>query len=258
MQCDGQRASSLARRLLAGTALATAVPLVPGEVSAQQGSTVRGAGKLDIAITGFARFPWAGGDVAEKLGGRDSSSDFRTDTEVHIVARGEDAATGLRYGATIAFEADTDRTDDTAETRTSWWARSTSSASATSTAPPTPRGSLASRSRSARAASTARQSTPASWWVPPTAPQPPRSSPEILGSTASSSASYTPDADSNGDDLAPTDVDGFEDRTEAGLICTGELGGEGIRSGVVGGRAETNFENGDDGVVGVVRLGVDF
>jgi outer membrane protein OmpU len=42
--------------------------------------------------------------------------DFSNDTEVHILARGKDEKSGTEYGATIEFEADTNRTDNTDET----------------------------------------------------------------------------------------------------------------------------------------------
>ncbi len=42
--------------------------------------------------------------------------DFRNDTEVHVVARGKSEETGLEYGATIEFEADTNNTANTDET----------------------------------------------------------------------------------------------------------------------------------------------
>ena len=42
--------------------------------------------------------------------------DFRNDTEVHVVARGKSEETGLEYGGTIEFEADTNSTDNTDET----------------------------------------------------------------------------------------------------------------------------------------------
>ena len=42
--------------------------------------------------------------------------DFRNDTEVHVIARGKSEETGLEYGATIEFEADTNNTLNTDET----------------------------------------------------------------------------------------------------------------------------------------------
>ena len=51
----------------------------------------------------------AGPDLARGL-------DFRNDTEVHVIARGKSEQTGLEYGATIEFEADTNTTLNTDET----------------------------------------------------------------------------------------------------------------------------------------------
>ena len=42
--------------------------------------------------------------------------DFRNDTEVHVIARGKSEESGLEYGATIEFEADTNNTLNTDET----------------------------------------------------------------------------------------------------------------------------------------------
>ena len=42
--------------------------------------------------------------------------DFRNDTEVHVIARGKSEESGLEYGATIEFEADTNNTYNTDET----------------------------------------------------------------------------------------------------------------------------------------------
>ena len=42
--------------------------------------------------------------------------DFRNDTEVHVIARGKSEESGLEYGATIEFEADTNNTSNTDET----------------------------------------------------------------------------------------------------------------------------------------------
>ncbi len=102
------RAPALRAALLAATGL-----VAGGAAHAQGTPEVRAGGKLDVTVTGFAGFLWAVGDVKEKFGGQESSSDFRNETEVHIVARGRDDNTGLEYGATIEFEADTNRTDNT-------------------------------------------------------------------------------------------------------------------------------------------------
>ena len=42
--------------------------------------------------------------------------DFRNDTEVHVIARGKSEESGLEYGATIEFEADTNNDLNTDET----------------------------------------------------------------------------------------------------------------------------------------------
>ena len=42
--------------------------------------------------------------------------DFRNDSEVHVLARAKSEETGLEYGATVEFEADTNQTLNTDET----------------------------------------------------------------------------------------------------------------------------------------------
>ena len=75
-------------------------------------------GALNLEITGFARFEAFGGEQDDRA--LDSSLsrglDFRNDTEVHVIARGKSEETGLEYGATIEFEADTNTTTNTDET----------------------------------------------------------------------------------------------------------------------------------------------
>src|SRR3712207_5548857 len=82
--------------------------------SASAAETLPGAA-LDLTITGFARFLAAYGNLQTKFDDR-SSFDFRNDTEVHVVAQGVHDATGVEYGGTIEFEADTNREDNTDET----------------------------------------------------------------------------------------------------------------------------------------------
>jgi predicted porin len=41
--------------------------------------------------------------------------DFSNDTEVHVILRGKHDASGIEYGGTVEFEADTNRTDNTDE-----------------------------------------------------------------------------------------------------------------------------------------------
>ena len=85
-----------------------------------------------------------GGDINEaRLGGGEDGPnfsdelDFSNDTEVHVTLRATSEQTGLEYGASVEFETDTNRTDNTDETfvfvRGGW----ASCASATRTARPT-------------------------------------------------------------------------------------------------------------------------
>ncbi|HMR31800.1 MAG TPA: porin [Geminicoccus sp.] len=105
------------RTLLGTTALVGAGLLVaaPAPVSA---ATVSPGGALDLTLTGFARFRAHGGDLDNArldrtIGG---GLDFSNDTEVHVVARGRHDATGIEYGGTIEFEADTNSSLNTDET----------------------------------------------------------------------------------------------------------------------------------------------
>lgn len=101
------------RLLLASTALSGLVaipPLTAAEIAA--------GGALDITLSGFARFLVNGGDTDQFLLDDELSSevDFLNDTEVHVNLRGTDESTGIQYGATIEFEADTNATSNTDET----------------------------------------------------------------------------------------------------------------------------------------------
>ncbi len=71
---------------------------------------------LDVTVSGFSRFLAAFGNLDDQSGTADARSFyFRNDTEVHVKARGTDDATGMRYGATVEFEADTNATANTDE-----------------------------------------------------------------------------------------------------------------------------------------------
>ena len=107
---------SLRGTLLATTAFvgASVVSLAASAYAAE----VTPGGALDLTITGFARFEAFGGEQ-DDLQLDDTLSrglDFRNDTEVHVLARAKDEQTGLEYGATIEFEADTNNTANTDET----------------------------------------------------------------------------------------------------------------------------------------------
>jgi outer membrane protein OmpU len=89
--------------------------MVPSQASAQ---TVVPGGALDLTLTGFARFRAHGGDLdAARLDNTVANGlDFSNDTEVHVVMRGTHDASGIEYGGTVEFEADTQRTENTDET----------------------------------------------------------------------------------------------------------------------------------------------
>ncbi len=103
--------------LLGTTALVGAglAATVPSPVSA---ATVSPGGALDLTLTGFMGFRAHGGDLSNARLNKNIADglDFSNDTEVHVVARGRHDATGIEYGATVEFEADTNRTDNTDET----------------------------------------------------------------------------------------------------------------------------------------------
>jgi len=112
------------RHLILGTTalvgagvLATAVASPAAAQQEAQGE-VTAAGYPDIEIEGFARFRAHGGELDDQQGSPENSRelDFSNDTEVHINASAVSEQTGLEYGATIEFEADTSRTDNTDET----------------------------------------------------------------------------------------------------------------------------------------------
>ena len=98
---------------LAGVAMlgsASAVPAAAAEV--------KPGGALDVTITGFLRAEAGGGeqDSISRDPDKARGLDFRNDTEVHVLARGKSEQTGLEYGATVEFEADTNHSLNTDET----------------------------------------------------------------------------------------------------------------------------------------------
>ena len=90
--------------------VAASVPAAAAEVSP--------GGALDLTLTGFLRAEFGGGEYDDSQ--LDNSFarglDFRNDSEVHVLARGKDEQTGLEYGATVEFEADTNSRCNTDET----------------------------------------------------------------------------------------------------------------------------------------------
>lgn len=117
----GRRRSGVSSPLLSGTALAsTVLAAVLGGIAvppaaAQTAPSSKPGGKLDLTLTGFAKFYWSLGDQKERQGGQQSSNDFRNDTEVHVKAQARDEATGVVYGAVIEFEADTNKNSNADE-----------------------------------------------------------------------------------------------------------------------------------------------
>jgi predicted porin len=108
----------LTKLFLGTTALLSAGVLAVGVSRPAASAEVLPGGALDITITGFARFLASGGDISDaRLDNTFSDDlDFSNDTEVHVLARGKHETTGIEYGATVEFEADTNRTDNTDET----------------------------------------------------------------------------------------------------------------------------------------------
>ncbi|MCX8100424.1 MAG: porin [Geminicoccaceae bacterium] len=224
------------KKILLGTSalLGAGMIAAASPALAQQGPQVGPGGKLDISVTGFARFLWVVGDVKERFGGQQSSSDFRNDTEVHIVARGRDESTGIRYGATIEFEADTNRNDNTDET----WiivggtfgefrfgdedgASDQMKLGAFTLAAGT--GGIDGTVDLPRlvAGVNTGDATKIIYFTP-----------RIAGFQLG--VSYTPNASSGGDNLAVTNVDAAKDVFEGGLNYVGNFGDVGIKVGVIG------------------------
>jgi hypothetical protein len=102
--------------LLGSTALVGA--LVMGAPQQANAAAVLPGGALDVTVSGFIYFRAHGGDLdSARLDPSVSRDlDFSNDTEVHIIARGTHDATGIEYGGTVEFEADTNRLDNTDET----------------------------------------------------------------------------------------------------------------------------------------------
>ena len=109
---------SMRKLLLGTTALVGASVLGVATPDVARAAEVLPGGALDVTISGFARFLATGGDLDNQRNNDTTSTglDFRNDTEVHVILRGKHDATGMEYGGTVEFEADTNRTDNTDET----------------------------------------------------------------------------------------------------------------------------------------------
>jgi predicted porin len=107
------------RKILLGTTAVLGAGLMTAAVPTAAGAAeVNAGGYPDLTLTGFARFRAHGGqlDDARLDNSFSRELDFSNDTEVHVVMRAKDERTGIEYGGTIEFEADTNRTDNTDET----------------------------------------------------------------------------------------------------------------------------------------------
>lgn len=93
-----------------GCAILSAVAAGPAAAAA-----IRPGGALDLTVSGFAAFQAHGGALDDQRQDASLSTglDVSTDTELHLTLRGEDAASGLQYGATVELEADTDAVENT-------------------------------------------------------------------------------------------------------------------------------------------------
>jgi len=105
-------------KLLLGTTALVGAGAMMSIPSAANAAAVLPGGALDVTVSGFVYFRAHGGDLdSARINPAVSRElDFSNDTEVHIIARGTHDATGIEYGGTVEFEADTDRVDNTDET----------------------------------------------------------------------------------------------------------------------------------------------
>ena len=107
------------RKILLGTSAVVGAAMLtvgaPGRCRCCRGQP---GGALDLTLTGFLRAEFGGGEYDDSQ--LDNSFarglDFRNDSEVHVLARGKSEETGLEYGATVEFEADTNQSLNTDET----------------------------------------------------------------------------------------------------------------------------------------------
>jgi outer membrane protein OmpU len=108
------------KHLLRTSAALTASMLITVDAAAPAiAAEVLPGGYPDLTITGFARFLAHGGqlDDARQENEFSRSLDFSNDTEFHVLARARSEETGLEYGGTIEFAADT---NEILNTEVSW------------------------------------------------------------------------------------------------------------------------------------------
>lgn len=98
------------------TVAATAAALAVAATAAVA-AEVRPGGALDVTISGFVAFQAHGGALDDQRQEADLSTglDFSNDTEVHVLVRGRHDVTGVEYGGTVEFDADTNNAENTAK-----------------------------------------------------------------------------------------------------------------------------------------------
>ncbi len=246
--------------LLGTTAIVGAGLLQVATPDLAAAAEVKPGGALDVSISGFARFRAHGGDVddARLNSALSKDLDFSNDTEVHVILRGKHDASGIEYGGTVEFEADTNRTDNTDE---SWiFLRGgfgefrfgdedgpvdNSAIGAYTIAAGT--GGLDGSIVDVFAANVIKptnssDATKIRYYTP-----------SFGGFQVG--VSYTPQqftvgsGANNGDLLAPTNVEA-QNFVEGAVVYDGEFGGFGIQASVVGGIAEVADESDDSGLGG--------
>lgn len=225
----------LSKVLLGSTAL-----LGVGAIAA---TDVFAAAHSSVNVEGFVRFEVNGGDTDEKFGDDTENFDFQTDSEVHVNYRTTDEESGIRYGATVEFETDTNQTINTDEV---WMffsggfgevrlgdedgATDNSKVGGFTVAAGTGgidgEGNVGS---SAIAIANSGDNTKVRYYTP-----------TIAGFSAG--VSYTPNDGSGGSDRA-ADID-RQDFVEGALVYTGSFGGLDIKGSLIGGFA--SGENGND------------
>ncbi|MCB1970311.1 MAG: porin [Geminicoccaceae bacterium] len=218
------------------------------------------AGDLDVGISGFIKTLAAFGELDNESGVDKSHSHyFRNDTEVHVKANSTDDETGLKYGMTVEFEADTSSSLNSDET---WMyisggfgelrfgdedgASDNMKITAGSIAAGTGGIDGAGEVVSTRLAlSNSSDATKVIYY-----------SPVVSGFQVG--VSYTPDAGHNGATENPT-TDGandYQDMVEAGATYMGSFGGLDLKGSVVGFHAKNESGgNNDSGLGGGASVG---
>jgi outer membrane protein OmpU len=106
---------TITRSTLLGTSVLVGIAWACAAAGAAE---VRPGGALDVTVSGEVRFITSVGDTDTVFLDNTVTSglDFFNDTEVHFILRGKHDATGLEYGGTVEFEADTSVTANSDET----------------------------------------------------------------------------------------------------------------------------------------------